>query len=296
MGMTYEFRPAKAAQRRMIIDACRRLTAVARLEDYRYVGFGALEFIDFTEFHRALGISKMTSIERDTHLSHRLEFNKPYKSIDLLIGEARDMLPEIDWRGLSITWLDYTDVLTKDILRDVEYVLTASSPASVLIVTVNAGAAAPLPQRLPDLKKNLGDLVSDSLTEKDMNAWGAAREQRRILQVHANTVARTAHGGQFRQLFNFEYADGAKMLTWGGITTAPGTSRVVDDCRFSDLTFIRGGVDAFAIKVPFLTEREMAFLETQIGGSNTATERIKGVTAAEVKSFAEMYRWRSGTR
>ena len=55
MARQYEFRPAKAAQRRMIVDACRRLTAISALDQYQYVGFGGLEFIDFIEFHRGLG-------------------------------------------------------------------------------------------------------------------------------------------------------------------------------------------------------------------------------------------------
>ena len=56
MARQYEFRPAKAAQRQMIVDACRRLTAITSLDEYQYVGFGGLEFIDFVEFHRGLGI------------------------------------------------------------------------------------------------------------------------------------------------------------------------------------------------------------------------------------------------
>ena len=101
MARQYEFRPAKAAQRRMIVDACRRLTAIAALDQYQYVGFGGLEFIDFVEFHRGLGILQMTSIERDTNMLHRLEFNKPYRGVRLLMGEARDELPQIDWTKLS---------------------------------------------------------------------------------------------------------------------------------------------------------------------------------------------------
>lgn len=296
MAMQYEFRPAKAAQRRMIVDACRRLTAVAPLEDFQYVGFGALEFIDFIEFHRSLGIPKMTSIERSTDFQHRLEFNKPYKSIELLIGEARDRLPDVDWKGLSITWLDYTDTLTTDILRDIDFVLRSSSPASVLIVTVNGGADAPLPKRLDLLREKLGDLVPQTLTESDMNGWGPAREQRRILQDRANSIVRESHRGEFLQLFNFEYADGAKMLTWGGIITSPSSRRGVEMCRFDDLSFIRNDKDPFEIRVPFLTEREMAFLETEIAGSSSVGETLKGVKPADVKAFAGMYRWRSGTR
>ena len=160
MARQYEFRPAKAAQRMMIVDACRRLTAIAPLVEYQYVGFGGLEFIDFMEFHRGLGVPQMTSIERDTNMQHRLDFNKPYKSIRVLMGEAHNQLPQIDWTKLSIVWLDYTDPLTTDILRDVDYVVRSAPPGSVLIVTVNGAATkVPIPDRLSNLRAHLGDLV-----------------------------------------------------------------------------------------------------------------------------------------
>lgn len=298
MARQYEFRPAKAAQRRMIVDACRRLTAISALDQYQYVGFGGLEFIDFVEFHRGLGIPVMTSIERDTNMQHRLEFNKPYNGIRVLMGEARDQLPQVDWTRLSITWLDYTDVLTRDILRDLDYVVRSSVPGSVVIVTVNGAATGvPLPQRLDNLRENLGDLIGGELNASDMNAWGPVQVERGVLQATAHSVGRDAHGLPFRQLFNFHYADDAKMLTWGGIVTSASLDRTIDACRFDDLHFVRTGDDAFEINVPVLTEREITYLETELVGSTSgALPRIKGVEPKDIKAFAQVYRWRVGTR
>ena len=298
MARQYEFRPAKAAQRRMVVDACRRLTFISALDQYQYVGFGGLEFIDFVEFHRGLGIPQMTSIERDTNMQHRLEFNKPYNSIRLLMGEARDQLPQVDWMKLSITWLDYTDVLTKDILRDVDYVVRSSLPGSMVLVTVNGAATGvPLPKRLENLRENLGERVDDRVTDKDMPGWGPVEVQRSILQETAHTVGREAHGLPFRQLFNFHYADDAKMLTWGGVVTSNSLDRSIDTCRFDDLHFIRTGGEAFEISVPVLTEREIAYLETELVGAATGCmPKIKGVESKDIQAFAQVYRWRVGTR
>lgn len=297
MARQYEFRPAKAAQRRMIVDACRRLTAISALDQYQYVGFGGLEFIDFVEFHRGLGVPQMTSIERDTNMLHRLEFNKPYKGIRLLMGEARDELPQVDWTKLSITWLDYTDVLTTDILRDVDFVVRSSQPGSVVVVTVNgASTGVRLPDRLGNLRANLGDRVGDELTERDMASWGPTRVERSVLHATAHTASREAHGVPLRQLFNFHYADDAKMLTWGGIVTSSSVDRVIDSCRFEDLHFIRTGEDAFEINVPVLTDREMTFLETEIVDASAALPQIKGLHAKDIKAFADVYRWRVGAR
>jgi hypothetical protein len=297
MARQYEFRPAKAAQRMMIVEACRRLTALAPLVEYQYVGFGGLEFIDFIEFHRGLGIPQMTSIERDTNMQHRLDFNKPYKSIRVLMGEARDQLPEIDWTKLAIAWLDYTDVLTTDILRDVDYVIRSSQPGSIVIVTVNGAATkVPLGDRLDNLRANLGDLVDETLADKEMASWGPTLVERNILQAAAHAAGRQAHGMPFRQLFNFHYADDAKMLTWGGIVTSTALDRTIDACRFDDLHFIRTGDEAFEINVPVLTEKEIAYLETELVGVSTALPQIKGVPTTDIKAFAQVYRWRVGVR
>ncbi|WP_447943125.1 O-methyltransferase [Microbacterium aurum] len=297
MARQYEFRPAKAAQRMMIVDACRRLTAIAPLVEYQYVGFGGLEFIDFVEFHRGLGVPEMTSIERDTNMQHRLDFNKPYKSIRVLMGEAHDQLPQVDWTKLSIVWLDYTDLLTTDILRDIDYVVRSTQPGSVVIVTVNGAATkVPIPERLGNLRANLGNLVDDALTDKDMAGWGPTQVQRSILQATAHAAGRQAHGMPFRQLFNFHYADDAKMLTWGGITTSTSLDRTIDTCRFEDLHFIRTGDEPFEINVPVLTEKEIAYLETELVGTATSLPQIKGIPSTDVRAFAQVYRWRVGTR
>lgn len=297
MARQYEFRPAKAAQRRMIVDACRRLTAISALDQYQYVGFGGLEFIDFIEFHRGLGIPRMTSIERDTNMQHRLEFNKPYKGIRVLMGEARDQLPQVDWTIPAITWLDYTDVLTKDILRDLDYVVRSSVPGSIVIVTVNGAATFPLSSRLDNLREKLGDLIGDGLDASSMNGWGPAQVERSVLQATAHSVSRGAHGRPFRQLFNFHYADDAKMLTWGGIITSTNLDRTIDACRFDDLDFVRTGSEAFEINVPVLTEREITYLETELVGATTGVmPQIKGVQGKDIKAFAQVYRWRVGTR
>ncbi len=297
MARQYEFRPAKAAQRRMIVDACRRLTAIASLDAYQYVGFGGLEFIDFVEFHRGLGIPCMTSIERDTQIAHRLEFNKPYRGIRILMGEARDRLPEVDWSRLAITWLDYTETLSTDILRDVEFVIRSSVPGSVVIVTVNGAAGAPVGERLQVLRERLGDLVSDNLPASAAYEWGPAIIQREVLQATAHSAGRAAHGAPFRQLFNFHYADDAKMLTWGGAVSALSVDRTIDACRFDDLPFVRTGDEAFEIKVPLLTDREIAHLETELGvRADGPMPKLKGVTPAEVKDLARVYRWRVGTK
>ena len=128
--------PAKHVERLMIVEACRRLNTIAPLSSYQYVGFGALEFVDFELFHRELGISLMTSIEHDQQWPRRYEFNKPFKNITVLNGSASDHLPQLDWDGLRIVWLDYESQLTEVCVRDAESVVRVLHQGSVFIVTI----------------------------------------------------------------------------------------------------------------------------------------------------------------
>lgn len=293
----YEFRPAKAAQRRMIVDACRRLTALDRLDRYQYVGFGGLEFLDFVEFHLGLGVHAMTSIEHSLKDEPRFLFNKPYESITLLMGEARARLADVDWASRrAIVWLDYCSQLTTSVLRDVDYVARTAQPGSLLIVSVNAGVSTKLVDRLPNLKKHLGQLVDPNLEQRHMRSWGAALEQKRILSQHASSACREAYGEPIRQLFDFQYADASPMQTWGGLIVDRVTDSAAELCRFGDLDFVRrDGDDPLEIKVPFLTDKEMTYAIHGLVG-DAATPAMSGVSKQDIESFRAVYRYRSGTR
>jgi hypothetical protein len=52
----WQFRPAKHILRLMTVDVMRRLSAFRPLHEYRYVGLGGYEFVDFDLVRRALGI------------------------------------------------------------------------------------------------------------------------------------------------------------------------------------------------------------------------------------------------
>ena len=122
-----------------------------------------------------------------------------------------------------------------------------------------------------------------------MAQWGPTREQRRILQEQAQFVGREAHGAPFRQLFNFEYADDAKMLTWGGLVMSKSLVRPVEACRFEDLAFVRSAADAFEISMPFITAREAAFLEEGLVGASSLP-KSKGVAVRDISAFRDAYR------
>lgn len=296
--MLYAHRPAKAIQRAMVMEACRRLSAIASLDSYQYVGFGGLEFNDFVDAHRILGITKMTSIERNEGLVHRLEFNKPYTGMTILMGEARDQLPLVDWTIPAVIWLDYMDALTRNVLRDVEYVTRQALPGSFLIVTLNANLGTSLSDRLEQLRTNLDDLAPTDIEKSDLADWGVADVQRDTLFEQVNMYCSEQHGGGVRQVLDIGYKDVARMQTWAGVLTSPVTARVTDQCRFEDLSFCRpAGTSGLRLRVPDLTLKEWEHLERELGNGKSATyERPKGIERDDVADFSKVYRYRQFIR
>src|SRR5437868_13211604 len=111
--VNYSLRPAKNIERKMMAEAFARLAPLRPLTKYRYIGFGSEFFNDFSLYHQALGITDMISIERDATRVERCEFNRPYKSIDLIPGEASAVLQKLSWTKPSIVWLDDTKKLDR---------------------------------------------------------------------------------------------------------------------------------------------------------------------------------------
>lgn len=275
----------------MIVDACRRLERIAPLESYSYVGFGALEFIDFDLFHRHLGIKKMTSIEHNP-ASERYEFNKPYREIELLFGEASDLLPSLDWSGLAIVWLDYEDQLRETELRDCAAVVRELQPGSVLLVTLNASSA--YNERLETLRRNVGDdRLPGNLTEDDLRSeWAFAAVQRSVLTDHLQEVASLRPtASHLRQFVNFYYRDQARMQTVGWVVSTPGLDQAITESRIEHLPSSRTGVDPMVVKLPVLTRREVQYLNTRLplAPGETLTEDWLELPAQA--EYATLYRW-----
>jgi hypothetical protein len=268
------------------------------VESYRYVGFGALYYRDFRLFHRDLGITDMVSLEMDTNSQGRYEFNIPFSCVNTLFGFSTELMPTLAWDMRTILWLDYTWKLERDMLADVGLFTSNCVPGSVLIVTVNIQADrlddGPLRQLIERVSE---ENVPADVTDEKLTGWGLSAVSRRILnnKVQETLAARNgprAAGARlrFRQLFNLEYADEARMLTFGGIFFEEGQTAVAASCSFEQLPFIRDGVDPYRIEVPKLTYKEIHYLQSQLPGNGRPIDR-NGVPVEEVERFREVYRY-----
>jgi hypothetical protein len=307
----YRVRPAKSVERRMMCDAFRRLSPFGSIRAYRYIGFGANSFVDFILFHRQLGIDQMISIESHVDLKQRIEFNCPFKCIDVRFGLSSAVLPNIDWSVRSIVWLDYDKSLKMNMLSDIKTVAARAAPGTFVCVSVAADVGADEnddsqvnPQesepdrRLRRLSDRLPARIPRYVSGKHLKGWGTASVFREIItnEIDAALAERNglrAAGAtlQYRQLFNFNYADGAKMMTCGGMIIDHGQQAIFSQCDFNALDFVRRNREPYLIEVPTLTLREVRRLEEQLPRTIRARLALPGVSKADINAYAKIYRY-----
>lgn len=290
--MSYESRPSKSVVRRIFFELLRHLRPVAAFGDYQYVGFGALEFIDFDMAHRSLGIGRMFSIERSYHIA-RYEWNRPFNGIEVLSGSASDILPTLQWKCPSIVWLDYTDTLNDEVIRDVESLVRVLNPGSVLGVTVNAHPAR-LGERVAALEAALGsDRVPLNMTDSKLQGWGLAEVQWEILNSTITAAfSNRGDGSDWNQLLNLRYQDAAKMQMIVGVVGSEEFKETLESCRFEELVELRRGSGALEINVPMLTRRERDWLNQRLPASEEQEEiSLPGIKVKEIDDYKRVYRW-----
>lgn len=289
----YATRPAKHIQRQLVFDACRRLTAIAPLSDYSYVGFGGLEFVDFALARRQLGIHRMVSMERDTFGFARYEFNRPFAEVEVMPGKASDLLPTIDFSGLRIVWLDYEQALDEEVIADCVYLARVLQPGSMFVTTVNAAPATPRDRRRADLVERVGEArIPAGTTDDSLAKWGLAATQRRILLDEMTAAFRSrGDGGYLHQLVNICYADTVTMQTIGGLVLSPALVRPFETCRFEDLDFVRQTDDPLIVRAPLLTPKELIHLNRQLPRPAGKDFEDTGLGEEDATAYESFYRW-----
>jgi hypothetical protein len=161
-------------------------------------------------------------------------------------------------------------------------------PVAVLALV----ASAPYGERLETLKDHLGTLVPLDIVEEDLEEWGYARAQYRILTEALTAIANDRNDQpRLRQLMNFCYRDGARMQTIAWIVSSEALDGTVDACHFQDLDYFRDGPDPDVIDLPILTDREIDYLNRQLPLTGRRKLNAGWLYPDERKRFSELYRW-----
>jgi hypothetical protein len=296
----YRLRPAKHVERKMIVRALGRLSHFDRLEQYAYVGFGALYFSDFRLFHE-LGIEDMTSIEKRTNIK-RYETNKPYGTVKINQGAASAVLPKLPWDKRTITWLDYTGFLDPEKLEDIRFAADRAQSGSALIATVAVRLDGTLEELVSNFIAKIGGkeslpqgVVPEAIqlsTPEKVAHWvrGAINQRIEAALREKNAGKQIDDCYRYEQLFNFHYADGAEMLTVGGVIFQEKEREKFRTAEFDSLPFVKNGEDEYRIPTPLLTHRETIALDAELPAP-AKTLALPGVPEKDIAGYAKVYRY-----
>ena len=305
-SINYNIRPSKSVQRSLVFNGLNMISREFSLKKAIYVGFGSVWFTDFVQAHKLLNIDDMVSIERDEIGYMRAMFNKPYKSIKVLEGEAADKLPEIlsikkDFNARPwIIWLDYDAPLNEDIVNDMVWILSYVPPDSVILFTFsghaskeNYGKQADRPLRLKSL---LGGVVPNDLSVDDCNKERLPFTLLKyVMDFIKSKAAKEARGnGKFIEAFRIPYRDTSPMVTVGGVLSSnQDNARKVQ--KLVNLITWEGLIDE-TINIPPLTLRELISLQSILPSKTELTrKKIKRIgfdlREEQIRLFQKYYKY-----
>ncbi|HEX7929619.1 MAG TPA: O-methyltransferase [Sphingomicrobium sp.] len=298
----YRLRPAKHAERVMLLDLFKRMR-FASIETYQYVGFGSVAFVDFRMVHKILGIKELISIEDtdDADEQTRFAHNSPYAGLKLHFGNSSNVLPTLDLSKRSLVWLDYDGALARSMANDLAAVGRRVPSGSFLGVTFTTAFPTTDPQRgkeLKRLKEDFPDFLPDDTKAQAFDGAKYAEFGRAALGGILEKAVSDADAGEpdpqkkrsVRQLCFFKYRDGAPMVTVGWIVVAAGDAALFDACHFDALPFVRTAAVPFKVAIPLVTPLEVREMERRLPDLAAATD-LDWIPANERKSFGSVYRY-----
>lgn len=303
----YRLRLNKAVQRKMMCDAFRRLSLFGPLRKYQYVGFASPFYSDFVLFHKALGVTDMINVEKVASDAPRMDFNRPFGTIQCLYGTSASVLPTLPWRNRAIVWLDDDLDLGPEMIEDIGTVCSRAPSGTFFVVSFRAEwEGEDWKAALRDLRRRFGSRTpteirvkgqSLALTARIAGEGGYARALARIALSEMASVCRDRSGGggatafRFEQLLHFEYDDGTPMVTVGGLVVRAEDESKVSACDFPNLEFVRlRGSDPYVLKLPKLTHRETRYLDQKLPLRMDAWKQA-GLTRSWARKYEKVYRW-----
>ncbi len=295
LKVSYDLRPAKQVERRMLMDAFQRLThAGFKIADYQYTGFGSVYFVDFIIFHKLLGINKLLSVEHDVQIEKRVRFNKPFKEIELRIAPVGDIIPALSQDVRHILWLDYDDLIRREHLDDILQAAINLSAGSILLVTVDV--EPPAGDGPAEWRGHYEAEADDYLGNKRRLSDYA---ESRLPALNGHIIGEvikhglTGREARFSLLFNFLYKDGHRMLTVGGMIGTDAEQRMIRASTLDAAPYYRSDLKkpAYEIVVPRLTRKERLDLDCAMPCGNAWSPREFELSHGEVLAYREIYRF-----
>jgi hypothetical protein len=293
----YDLRPAKQVERRMLIDSFQLLMAGNfKIRDYQYTGMGSVFFVDFILLHRLLGLRRFLSAEVVIESEKRVQFNKPFKDIEIRMEPISAVLPHLDKDLQHILWLDYDGKLTADLLSDVVFAAQTLSAGSLLLVTIDT--EPPTDEDDPDewqkyYEREAHSFLGSGLTPADFSrSLLADRSAEAVYNAIRNGLSGRS-SLKFRSLYKFKYADGHEMITVGGMLATDSHRTMLAGCDFSTATYLVSDEKAafYTIRVPRLTRKERIYLDREMPATAAWKPKDFDLEPEDLAAFREVYRY-----
>jgi hypothetical protein len=156
-------------------------------------------------------------------------------------------------------------------------------------------------KRLEEPQQRVGKgKIRASVTGANLSKWGVAEVSRDIIHDHIvktlsdrNAPLREDARLTYHQLFDFQYADNAKLRTVGGLITNSGDNGNLNAAHFRDLDFIRTeeAETAYRIESPILTLREIKFLDERLPRISHSVGHPLWLLQDDRRKYAKVYRY-----
>lgn len=284
----YRIRPAKQAERRLLCGVVARLDRLRPITEFRYVGMGSIYFVDFVLMHRLFGINAMTSIEERVEILERCRFNQPYECIDIVEKSVASALPELRSARPTVMWLDYTGKTDAGRLEEIAVACADLATPSFFAITTDVSVARE-EERLAEFRQHFGDRDAARITKPaDINRKKFAP----LIWSYIDGAIRDAVGtriddAKYEQVLHVRYADGAEMLTVGGLIYRD--DEELQKCEFGSLDFFHDRGESYDLRLPKLTYRERASLDRLLPDGDLSAAPA-GLEEDDIKDYAKLYR------
>ncbi|EJK2994373.1 TPA: O-methyltransferase [Vibrio vulnificus] len=268
-SIPYHLRTNKAIERRIFFDLLGNLALGRDLKNYKYISLGGPMLADHQALHHELGLTKLVSIERDSAVLTRQDFNKPYSCIECWEGSTSDYIHNFNEDDPVIIWLDYTDTRWGSQINDCVSLIENLKEYDIFKVTFNAnpdclkGNSSVSPLEVFQNKANCSQL-SANLTPNDVSGMDRFALTISEMFMRATEDALGLEELVYVPLTQFRYIDNRhQMLTVTGIILPEehemSLCSLLHDSHLTNWPYIaKSWADIQEINVPDITLKERA--------------------------------------
>ncbi|WGV60092.1 hypothetical protein QIH01_02825 [Brevibacillus brevis] len=290
-SVPYHLRSNKSVDRSIFMELLMKMHTLRKINNYRYIGFGAPHMEDFKLIHSLFSIKKLTCLEYNDEVHKRQKFNRPLKCISLLKQTSGEYITNYEVGKNSIVWLDYADprqlrlqisefqqLLQKTMEYDIVKITLNASPNSLVDKSHEKAPIILNNKRFEVLSERLGVFLPTSALPNMMTVKSLPKVLLQSLLIASDQVLIPVLDLQFIPLCSFTYNDGPhQMITLTGIIlNKSNKTKILKESGFLNWEYFIGNYnEPLSINMPDLTLRERLAIDALLPNSTAKTIQKK---------------------